>query len=198
MVSAAVFYPVSRRFDQNNLTGNYDLPRTEMPVKHIWTPWRMPYITGHVKRETCVFCRMAAQDLQNDPKNYVLYRGQHAFAVLNLYPYNNGHLMVLPYDHLASLEQLAAETQADMMHLVCYFVDVIRRAMSPAGFNVGINLGKAAGAGIDDHVHIHVVPRWHGDTNFMPVIADTRVIPELLGDTYQKLRAFVEQYPPPC
>jgi ATP adenylyltransferase len=167
-------------------------------LKHIWTPWRKPYVTGHSKREGCVFCRMVEQDVESDPQNYVLHRGRHAFSVLNLYPYNNGHLMVVPYDHLASLELLSAEAQADMMHLVCYSLDVMRRAMSPAGFNVGVNLGRAAGAGIDDHVHIHLVPRWHGDTNFMPVIAETRVIPELLDDTYKTLRALIEQYPPPC
>jgi ATP adenylyltransferase len=139
-----------------------------------------------------------AQDEQHDPANYVLHRGQRVFAVLNLYPYNNGHLMVLPYEHIANLDDLAPPTQADLMHLVCYFVGIIRRGMSPAGFNIGVNLGRAAGAGIDDHVHVHVVPRWLGDTNFMPVIAETRVIPELLDETYRNLRALVEQYPPPC
>jgi len=118
--------------------------------------------------------------------------------VLNLYPYNNGHLMVLPYEHIANLDDLAPQIQADLMHLVCYFVSIIRRGMSPSGFNIGVNLGRAAGAGIDDHVHVHVVPRWLGDTNFMPVIAETRVIPELLDETYRNLRALVEQYPPPC
>ena len=102
------------------------------------------------------------------------------------------------YEHLASLEDLSRETQADMMHLVCYLVTALRHQMSPAGFNVGVNLGRAAGAGIADHVHIHVVPRWQGDTNFMPVVAETRVIPEMLDDTYRNLREYVERYPPPC
>jgi len=158
----------------------------------------MPYIAGDKKSDVCVFCRMIAQDPECDPQNYVLYRGQRTFAVLNLYPYNNGHLMVLPYDHLADLELLADEVQADLMRLVAYFVALIRRAMSPSGFNIGLNLGKAAGAGIDDHLHIHVVPRWFGDTNFMPVIAETRVIPEWLDDTYAKLASLVKQNPPPC
>ena len=158
----------------------------------------MPYVAGHTGHEGCVFCRMVAHPAQRDAETYILHRGRHVFAVLNLYPYNNGHLMVLPYDHVASLEQLSPQTQTDLMHLVCHFVDVIRRAMAPAGFNVGVNLGRAAGAGIDDHVHVHVVPRWLGDTNFMPVIAETRVIPELLDDTYKKLRALIGQYPPPC
>ena len=158
----------------------------------------MPYVAGHTKHEGCVFCNIATQDESSDAWNYILHRGHRVFAVLNLYPYNNGHLMVLPYDHLASLEQLPPETQADVMHLVCYFVGAVRRAMSPAGFNVGMNLGRAAGAGIADHVHIHVVPRWAGDTNFMPVVAETRVIPERLDDTYRKLRELIEQNPPPC
>lgn len=155
-------------------------------------------MVGQVRHEGCVFCRMAAQGEQNDPANYVLHRGRRVFAVLNLYPYNNGHLMVLPYEHIANLDDLEPETQADLMHLVCYFVNIIRRGMSPSGFNIGVNLGRAAGAGIDDHVHVHVVPRWLGDTNFMPVIAETRVIPELLDETYRNLRALVEQRPPPC
>jgi ATP adenylyltransferase len=169
-----------------------------MPLKHIWTPWRMPYVVGQSKREGCVFCHIVAQAEEHDARNYLLYRGRRVFALLNLYPYNNGHLMVLPYDHLASLEELPPETQADMMHLVCYMIGAMRSEMSPAGFNVGVNLGKAAGAGIADHVHIHVVPRWFGDTNFMPVVAEMRVIPELLDDTYRNLRAFIERCPPPC
>lgn len=167
-------------------------------VQHIWTPWRMPYIVGNKMSDPCVFCRMVAQEEECDRRNYVLFRGRRVFAVLNLYPYNNGHLMILPYEHLASLEHLSPETQADVMHLVSYFIRLMRRCMSPAGFNVGINLGKAAGAGIDDHVHVHLVPRWDGDTNFMPVISETRVIPEWLDDTYDKLVSLMREFPPPC
>jgi ATP adenylyltransferase len=115
---------------------------------------------------------------------------------LNLYPYNNGHLLILPYEHVSGLEELSLEIQAEMMHQVSYFSRLLRQAMKPNGFNVGINIGKAAGAGIDDHVHIHVVPRWQGDTNFMPVIAEMRVIPEWLDDTYAKLTALIQQDPP--
>jgi ATP adenylyltransferase len=166
-------------------------------VKHIWTPWRMPYIARDKSSDACVFCRISSQDIQCDSQNYVLFRAQRTFAVLNLFPYNNGHLMVVPYDHLASLELLPTQTQADLMHMVTYCVELLRRAMQPAGFNVGLNIGKAAGAGIDDHIHIHVVPRWMGDTNFMPVIAESRVIPEWLDGTYAKLKSFVEENPPP-
>jgi ATP adenylyltransferase len=165
-------------------------------MKHIWTPWRMPYITGQEKVDGCVFCQMIAQDPRHDAKNYIVYRGQRVFSVLNLYPYNNGHILVLPYEHVSSLEHVSGETQADMIHLASYLVASMRKLTSPAGFNIGMNIGKAAGAGIDDHIHLHIVPRWHGDTNFMPVVAGTRVIPEWLDETYSKLRAVVEATPP--
>jgi ATP adenylyltransferase len=165
-------------------------------MKHIWTPWRMPYVSRNDKCVSCVFCQMVAQDEEHDPQNYILFRGVRTFAVLNLYPYNNGHLMVLPYEHVASLESLPVETQTEMMGMVSYFIQLVRQAMSPAGFNVGINIGKAAGAGIDDHLHVHVVPRWYGDTNFMPAVSETRVIPEWLDETYNKLKPLIKQSPP--
>jgi ATP adenylyltransferase len=158
----------------------------------------MPYIKSDAKSDECVFCEMIAQDSAADAKNYVLHRGKNAFVVLNLYPYNNGHLMVVPYEHVSTLDDLAPVVQSDMMYLVSHSVALLRRVMEPAGFNIGINLGKAAGAGIDAHIHIHVVPRWFGDTNFMPVIAKTRVIPEWLDETYQKLKAEIDADPPPC
>lgn len=156
----------------------------------------MAYITSDKQREGCVFCQKLAQGPEQDRENYVLFRGQRAFVILNLYPYNNGHLMILPYEHVANLEDLPAEVQAEMMHLVSRFIKLMRTAMNPDGFNVGINIGKAAGAGIDDHVHMHVVPRWQGDTNFMPVINEMRVIPEWLDDTYTKLAAAIQEDPP--
>jgi ATP adenylyltransferase len=157
----------------------------------------MAYISNDKKDEDCVFCQKLAQGPEHDRENYVLFRGQHASVILNLYPYNNGHLMVLPYAHVGSLEDLPVEVQAEMIHLVSYFIQLLRQAMNPAGFNIGINIGKAAGAGIDDHIHIHVVPRWYGDTNFMSVIADMRVIPEWLDDTYANLRALIQENAPP-
>lgn len=157
----------------------------------------MAYISNDKKDEGCVFCQKLAQGPEQDRENYVLFRGQYTSVILNLYPYNNGHLMVLPYEHVGSLEELPLEVQAEMMHLVSYFIQLLRQAMNPAGFNIGINIGKAAGAGIDDHIHIHVVPRWHGDTNFMSVIADMRVIPEWLDTTYDKLVALIQENTPP-
>ena len=157
----------------------------------------MAYILSDKKSQACVFCRMLAQGPEHDPENYILFRGEHAAVILNLYPYNNGHLMVVPYAHIASLEDLPPDVQAKMIHLVSHFVKLVRLAMDPTGFNVGMNIGKAAGAGIADHVHIHIVPRWHGDTNFMPIIAETRVIPEWLDDTYAKLKTLLNEYPPP-
>lgn len=172
------------------------LPSAEIDLERFWTPWRMPYILSDKQREGCVFCQKLIQDRERDRENYVLLRAQHVFVVLNLYPYNNGHLMILPYEHVGSLEELPFEVQAEMMHMVSYFIKLMRQAMKPGGFNVGINIGKEAGAGIDDHIHIHVVPRWKGDTNFMPVIAEMRVIPELLDDTYAKLKALIQEHPP--
>jgi ATP adenylyltransferase len=156
----------------------------------------MSYILSDKRSKDCVFCQKLAQGPEHDRENYVLFRAQHTFAILNLYPYNNGHLLVLPYEHVSSLEELSPEVQAEMMHLVSHFIKLMRQAVNPDGFNLGINIGKAAGAGIDDHVHIHVVPRWQGDTNFMPVIAEMRVIPEWLDDTYAKLRVLIQENPP--
>jgi ATP adenylyltransferase len=155
----------------------------------------MPYILSDKQTDQCVFCQKLAEGAEHDAENYVLLRAQHSFAVLNLYPYNNGHLLILPHEHVSRLEDLSPEAQAEMMHLVSYFSRLLRQAMEPDGFNVGINVGKAAGAGIDDHIHIHVVPRWQGDTNFMSVVAEMRVIPEWLDDTYAKLKALIEQDP---
>jgi ATP adenylyltransferase len=156
----------------------------------------MSYILSDKTGNSCVFCQKLAEGPEHDRENYILCRGSHTFAVLNLYPYNNGHLMVVSNEHVGSLEDLPPEAQAELMHQVSHLIKLVRQAMNPDGFNVGINIGKAAGAGIDDHVHIHVVPRWQGDTNFMPVIAEMRVIPEWLDDTYAKLQALIQESPP--
>jgi ATP adenylyltransferase len=142
----------------------------------------------------CIFCEIVAADPSQDRKNYLLYRGKSACIILNLYPYNNGHLMVLPYAHIAELDELPPDAQAELMQLSSLGIRLLRRAMQPQGFNLGANIGRTAGSGIDKHVHLHVVPRWAGDTNFMPVIARTRVIPEWLNQTYDRLRsALVEE-----
>jgi ATP adenylyltransferase len=156
-----------------------------------WTPWRMPYILSQ-KGGGCIFCDKAAQD--EDRQNLIVWRGEHCFVLLNLYPYNNGHLMVAPYVHVADLAGLDEGTAAEMTFLAQRSLRALRRALSPQGFNLGMNLGRLAGAGIVDHVHLHIVPRWLGDTNFMPVVGGTKLIPELLEDTYEKVRqAFLEE-----
>ena len=148
----------------------------------------MRYVgSGPKKTEGCIFCDKAAAPIERDRENYVLHRSVHGLMILNLYPYNNGHLMVAPYAHVPSLENLDAATLADLMLMVNRGVGALRATMHADGFNIGVNLGAAAGAGITDHVHIHVVPRWVGDTNFMPVFSETKVIPELLDGTYDKL-----------
>lgn len=153
-------------------------------MERIWTPWRIKYIMSE-KPKTCIICDKARE--KSDKENYIVHRGERGFIMLNLYPYNNGHLLVSPYQHEPSLELLGPETLNEMMSLVALGLRLLRRTMNPGGFNVGVNIGKPAGAGIDDHVHIHVVPRWEGDTNFMPIISETRVIPELLDSTYERL-----------
>jgi len=162
-------------------------------VKRLWAPWRMEYILGE-KAEECLFCAKVKEN--KDRENLILYRGRTGFIILNAYPYINGHLMIAPYRHVASPEDLDEESLLELMLLVNKSLRLLRRAMSPHGFNIGINLGKAAGAGIEEHVHIHVVPRWEGDTNFMPVFAETRVIPELLEQTYEKLLAALDSVEP--
>jgi ATP adenylyltransferase len=153
-------------------------------VGRLWTPWRLAFIRGE-KSPSCVFCEKARE--RDDRKNFVLYRGAHNFILLNAYPYAAGHLMIAPYEHRGSLVDLSTETTADMMELAKRSVRALRQAYRTDSFNVGMNLGAAAGAGIADHVHLHVVPRWVGDSNFMPVLGDVRLIPETLEITYDRL-----------
>jgi ATP adenylyltransferase len=164
------------------------------PVQHLWAPWRMEFIKGP-KPSGCFFCEAAAADPLEDAEHLVLARGDLALAILNRYPYNNGHLMVAPKAHLANLEDLPAAAANDVMALTQRALRVLREVMSPQGFNLGINAGKTAGAGVADHVHQHVVPRWDGDTNFMPIVADTKVLNESLTVSYQQLRAGFDRQP---
>jgi len=157
-------------------------------VQQMWTPWRMAYIRRE-KRPGCIFCEML--DAAGDDANFILHRGEQAFLVLNRYPYNNGHLMSVPYRHVDSLELLTPDEMADMMGLVTLGMQALRRSARPHGFNIGINIGKPAGAGVLDHIHTHVVPRWEGDANFMPVLAEVRLIPQHLEETYAELRAAI-------
>jgi ATP adenylyltransferase len=149
----------------------------------IWAPWRMEYIVSG-KEKGCIFCVRAAE--KNDRENLLLYRGRNVFVMMNKYPYNNGHLMVVPYAHKSSLSGLDDETKLELMTTVTRGIECLG-IFRPEGFNVGINIGSIAGAGIEEHVHIHIVPRWGGDTNFMAVTGETRVIPEHILATYDKL-----------
>lgn len=154
----------------------------------MWAPWRMSYVSTPPEERPaeCVFCDLPTQD--DDTATYILRRGRLAFVIMNLYPYNNGHLMVVPYAHEAVLTALAPEVVHEMMELTQLSQQVVHNAMRPQGFNLGMNQGRAAGAGIDEHLHLHIVPRWVGDTNFMPVVGDTRVMPQHLDETYALLR----------
>jgi ATP adenylyltransferase len=144
-----------------------------------------------LQSQECIFCVKAAE--HRDAENYILHRGERCFMLLNLYPYNNGHLMIAPYQHVGSIEQLDAETLTEMMAQAQLALRALRKAMNPDGFNMGINQGKVAGAGFADHVHMHVVPRWNGDTNFMPVLADVKVMPDFLENTYKQLKQAIEE-----
>jgi ATP adenylyltransferase len=147
----------------------------------------MKYIQGNHHTQGCVFCNAAA--MADGEENLVFFRGEKAFMILNRYPYTSGHVMCVPFAHVSHLSELAPEVRAEMMELVNRTVLVLERVYHPEGFNVGMNLGEAAGAGIADHLHMHVVPRWSGDTNFMSTVGDARVIPEALTDTYRRIKA---------
>lgn len=159
-------------------------------MERLWTPWRMEYLV-HNKVEGCVFCQKLNESA--DRENLILYRSRLACVIMNLYPYNTGHLMIIPNDHAPNLEDLSEETCVELMYLIRESLKILREVLRPDGFNVGANIGKSAGAGIAQHVHMHVVPRWDGDTNFMPVFAETRVMPEMLSDTYDKLMVEFER-----
>ena len=158
-------------------------------MKHVWSPGRLEYLKAP-KIDGCVFCHAARSD--EDRENLVLLRGERAFLILNRYPYNNGHFMVVPYAHVPSLEDLEAPVLTEMMLLLNQGLAALRSAMAPEGFNIGVNMGRVAGAGIEDHVHIHAVPRWAGDTNFMPVVGDMRVVPQTWLQTYDQLKRALE------
>ncbi|MDH5509351.1 MAG: HIT domain-containing protein [Nitrospinota bacterium] len=155
-----------------------------MTQKPIWAPWRLDYILGP-KEEGCVFCSMPEDN--EDEKHHILYRGKTCYVVLNLFPYNNGHLMVCPFRHLSDYTALTSEELSESAQLQQKSILALKQAFRPDGFNVGLNLGSAAGAGIEEHLHLHIVPRWNGDFNFMPVIGQTKVMPQHLKSTYEAL-----------
>ncbi|MFC1948954.1 HIT domain-containing protein [Chloroflexota bacterium] len=154
-------------------------------MEHIWAPWRMEFIRMK-KPEGCFLCETPKED--KDTENYILFRGEKNFVILNSYPYNPGHMLVAPYRHIDGLAAMTDEERKEHFDIASQCVEVLKKVLSPEGFNLGINLEKVAGAGIADHIHTHIVPRWQGDSNFMTVIADVRVVPEALADTYQKLK----------
>ncbi|OGC78637.1 MAG: HIT family hydrolase [candidate division Zixibacteria bacterium RBG_16_50_21] len=154
-------------------------------MQRLWAPWREGFILGK-KERGCIFCKWLKA--QKDNRHYILYRGESCFVILNLYPYNTGHLMVVPNRHAGSLEDLADQETQELMTLSAKSVAALRSALKPEGFNLGMNLGCTAGAGIADHLHLHIVPRWSGDTNFMPVLAETKVLSLGLKTLYAKLK----------
>jgi ATP adenylyltransferase len=156
-------------------------------VDYLWTPWRYHYITAPEAPEGCVFCTAASSS--DDRASFIVYRAKRNFIILNRYPYTNGHVMIVPYDHAASLESLDDETLMEMTRLARETEGHLRAIYNPDGLNIGMNLGKAAGAGIAGHLHLHMLPRWTGDTNFMTVTGETRVLPEDLPMTWERLRA---------
>jgi ATP adenylyltransferase len=154
-------------------------------MESMWSPWRMKYITNYENPGKCVFC--TAPEMKDGPENLIVHRGKLAYVILNRFPYTSSHVMVVPFEHHPSLDALTQEIRAEMMELVNETIKVMRKVYKPQGFNVGINLGVAAGAGIAEHMHIHIVPRWNGDTNFMSTVGETRVLPEDLETTYNRL-----------
>ncbi|MHB8995713.1 MAG: HIT family protein [Armatimonadota bacterium] len=167
-------------------------------MNHLWAPWRMGYVTKGGVPSDCVFCECGHCDPATDAEHNVLARANHNYIILNAYPYNNGHLMVVPYQHESDFTKLPPHTAMEMIALAQLALAVLQQEYRAEGANIGLNIGKAAGAGIKDHVHMHVVPRWSGDTNFMTALAETRVVPQSLADCYCTLapamREFVEKY----
>jgi ATP adenylyltransferase len=156
-------------------------------MRQLWAPWRMTYIGAEPATPGCIFCEKAVSTA--DETNFILIRAERCFALMNIFPYNNGHLMIAPYAHQPTILELDAATLTEMMAVAQQCVRAGQQALGAQGFNIGINQGTVAGAGITDHVHMHVVPRWNGDTNFMPVLADVKVMPDFIESTYRQLRA---------
>ncbi|MFQ3549458.1 MAG: HIT domain-containing protein [Armatimonadota bacterium] len=159
-------------------------------MEQMWAPWRLDYITGE-KIDGCIFCEFPKKN--EDEKYLILERGKHNYIIMNAFPYSNGHLMVVPYRHLSDLAKLKTEEMQEMMELIQKCYKVIKKLSYPDGFNIGMNIGANAGAGIADHLHMHIVPRWKGDTNFMPVLAQVKIIPESLQVTYSKLKKIFDE-----
>lgn len=152
----------------------------------LWAPWRFKYIESVDNQSKCIFCEKPKEE--PSVENLVLYKSKYAFIIMNLFPYNTGHVMVAPYKHTSKISDLNSDEWIDITNLLDLSIRILEDVYKPHGFNIGMNLGRIAGAGIEEHIHIHIVPRWSGDTNFMPIISNTKVIPESLEDTYNKLK----------
>ncbi len=161
-------------------------------MDRLWAPWRIEYIKMP-KPDTCILCEIPADDKANDRKNLLLYRGKQCYIVLNKYPYNNGHIMIAPYRHIPSVTDLTDDEALEIHQLTKLSIKILDETMKPGGYNIGANIGRAAGAGIEEHYHLHIVPRWVGDTNYMPVISNTKIIVEHILETYDKLREALER-----
>ena len=160
-------------------------------MNRLWAPWRLKYILEdnvQGKDKVCIFCFYPSEKQPDDKKNLVLYRGKLSFIMMNRYPYNTGHIMIAPYRHTSMFQDLSKEELEDISLLMKSGIHALNDAFSPEGLNIGINQGKIAGAGYEEHIHVHIVPRWNGDTNFMPVVGDTKVLPESLTDTYDRIK----------
>jgi ATP adenylyltransferase len=168
--------------------------------QRLWSPWRSAYVTDPDKHtHGCPFCELPARGRERDAESFILHRGEVAYAILNAFPYNPGHLMAVPYRHVAGFDELTRAELHELADLCQRAIRALKACSGPHAFNIGVNAGSVAGAGISDHIHQHVVPRWGGDTNFMPVVGRTRVLPELLRETYERLApAFADvEYPEP-
>lgn len=153
----------------------------------LWAPWRATYINGSEKTKGCLFCKVSGDKQSHDRKNLLILRSKHVFGILNKFPYNNGHLMVCPYRHIKDFKRLNNEEIIDLFHTISRMQELLKKVLKPDGFNVGINLGRVSGAGIPNHLHLHIVPRWKEDTNFMPVVFNTKVISQSLKQLYDEL-----------
>ena len=160
-------------------------------MEYLWAPWRMEYIRQAQNQESgCILCEKP--ETREDLGNLILFRGEFNFVIMNAFPYNAGHLMIAPFAHVDRLSLLDAPARHEHIDLLSRCIDILKEAMKPHGFNAGINLGRIAGAGVDKHIHSHIVPRWEGDTNFMPVLADTRVVNQAIAETYELLKPYFE------
>ena len=157
-------------------------------MKVVWAPWRMEYVGSDQKNEGCIFC--PGNDRTQDEKKLILYRSEWSIVLMNRFPYSNGHLLIAPLRHTSSFDSLSPDEKLDLLNMVERSASVLKDVMDPAGFNIGMNLGKVAGAGVEDHMHFHIVPRWSGDTNYMTVLGEVRIIPEHIQATYEKLLPF--------